>query len=500
MLLQEVVLCSLLPSSGAGAGLISVHDLQTGNALATFKQNASAAHCTAHVESKNGLGGIILAAQSSKALLNVYSFQKDQLMSKIILPEKLSCIALDSRGAYCAAGTTNGRLYLWEIASGILFSAFEAHYRIISALQFTQDGAAIISVSDDSTVSVWSMSRLLDEDSQNEIPSPYCSFTEHTLPVTDIVCGAGKFPSCRVFTSSADSTVKIWDLSTRIILTSIVFPKPISNLVVDPTERFVMAGSEDGSIYQCNLFRKRPDATNSRTMEALGGGGMSDVIRLVDDEATNQRLISVGQNISSLTLSLNASLLLVGTSSGQIQIYDVASHQLLRSINTYKDKGLEVTYVDTLLKPPDLFGHINLADGGASIRDTDPVRPVAAFQKTKDPVARAAHEISLMLPIQTSNPARFLPTTEELLREHRYFVQGPEGSPVTGISLQSRVSELETEVSKLRQQLGAAKGLNDAMWEGVVQKVIGSDDNTQANVDMEVDGTGRNRKKSRTTK
>lgn len=31
-----------------------------------------------------------------------------------------------------------------------------------------------------------------------------------------------------------------------------------------------------------------------RTIEALGGGGMSEVIRLTDDELANQRLISVG--------------------------------------------------------------------------------------------------------------------------------------------------------------------------------------------------------------
>lgn len=32
--------------------------------------------------------------------------------------------------------------------------------------------------------------------------------------------------------------------------------------------------------------------------------------------------------------------------------------------------------------------------------------------------------------------------------------------------------ELEAEVQKLRQQLGRAKGINDAMWETVVRKVI----------------------------
>ena len=99
---------------------------------------------------------------------------------------------------------------------------------------------------------------------------------------------------------------------------------------------------------------------------------------------------------------MTASQLLAGTSSGQIHIYDVESHQLLRSINTYKDKGLAITSLATLLKPPDLFGHVSLGDGGAAARDADPIRPIAPFHRTRDASAREKHEVSMMLPIQTS--------------------------------------------------------------------------------------------------
>ena len=159
-----------------------------------------------------------------------------------------------------------------------------------------------------------------------------------------------------------------------------------------------------------------------RAVEAVGGGGMSDVIRLVDDENANQKLISVGyvdcasipfpfrsnyphycrQQVTALSLAMTASQLLVGTSSGQIHIYDVESRQLLRSIDVYKDKGLAVASLTTLLKPPDLFGHVSFGDGGASTRDADPVRPVAPFQKIRNASAREKHEVAVMLPIQSS--------------------------------------------------------------------------------------------------
>lgn len=48
-----------------------------------------------------------------------------------------------------------------QVSSGILFNSWDAHYRQVNVLRFTQDGAALLSGSDDSGVSVWSMSRLI---------------------------------------------------------------------------------------------------------------------------------------------------------------------------------------------------------------------------------------------------------------------------------------------------------------------------------------------------
>ena len=84
---------------------------------------------------------------------------------------------------------------------------------------------------------------------------------------------------------------------------------------------------------------------------------------------------------------------------------------------------------------------------------------------------------------------------EELLREHRYFVQPSGETTSSGTSMQSRVSELEVEVASLREQLGHAKGLNDAMWEGIVQKVLARDGPANNDMDMEL-GEG-SRKRSR---
>ncbi|KAH9852141.1 WD40 repeat-like protein [Lenzites betulinus] len=513
MHLNESILCATVPSaSGSGPGTLSLHDIQTGTSLASWKQTSAGTHCTAAVQSRDGQGGFMLAAQQDKSIMNVYNFQKDQLALKIVLPEKLTAVAVDPRGKYCAGATMQGRIFLWEIASGIMFNAWDAHYRQINVLRFTQDAAALLAGSEDSGVSVWSIPRLLDETLQNELPTSYCNFTDHTLSVTDIVCGVGAFPSCRILTASTDHTVKVWDPASKTLLTTFYFPQPITCIAWDATERLFFAASEDGSIHQVNLFRQREDKYSRAAMEAVGGAGVSDVIRIdsVDPKDARKRLISVGEAVTTMTMSLSGSMLLAGTASGLIHTYDIASHQLLRTLTSHK--GMAITHISTMLRPPDLIGHISLTlSSGATAdgRESIPVRPVAPFQRIRDVKAREAHEVSLMLPHNsTSTGAFFSYSREELIKDHAFFVQPSAAGPeATGVSLQSRVSELESELTRLREQLGKAKGINDVMWETVVQRMIAEGrekgnekESSEATLETSAEQAegGRRRKRNRT--
>jgi pre-rRNA-processing protein IPI3 len=53
----------------------------------------------------------------------------------------------------------------------------------------------------------------------------------------------------------------------------------------------------------------------------------------------------------------------------------------------------------------------------------------------------------------------------------------------------ARVAKLEAEVENLREQLGKAKGINDVMWETVVQKVM-TQDKQKAGQNATVSGEG----------
>lgn len=136
--------------------------------------------------------------------------------------------------------------------------------------------------------------RLVDNDLQNELVIPCCTLSDHTLPITDVVCSSGIFLTNRVLTSSLDHSVKVWDLSTQALLSTFQFPKAITTIAWDAAERIFFAASIDGSIHQVNLVSLR----ENRFAVAVGGGGAADPIQ-VGDESTpttpaKKRLISVG--------------------------------------------------------------------------------------------------------------------------------------------------------------------------------------------------------------
>ena len=109
------------------------------------------------------------------------------------------------------------------------------------------------------------------------------------------------------------------------------------------------------------------------------------------------------QPITTISISFTSSLLLVGTGTGLILVYDIPSHQLLRTISTHK--GLAITYLGTMLKPPDLIGHVNLnlaVQSLAELKEIIPVKPVAPFQRMKDQKTREAHEVMMLLRPQST--------------------------------------------------------------------------------------------------
>lgn len=177
-------------------------------------------------------------------------------------PEPTPQVAVSPTGAYLAAGSTTGRLYLWNLASGNLVCALDAHFRQVTCLSFSSDGLSLISASADARILVYSLASLVapSTSSESENRSPYAVFADHTQSITALSCSssttsnggasaAESFPSStRILSASEDGSVKLWDIRSRRLVKTWTFSgsrgRPITHLALESGARsfFVVLG------------------------------------------------------------------------------------------------------------------------------------------------------------------------------------------------------------------------------------------------------------------
>ncbi|KAI7870938.1 WD40-repeat-containing domain protein [Spinellus fusiger] len=360
-------------SASSTDSTIHVWDIRSGSTLFSFKQSMSPKGGLARVPRPGATlqTGAIVTAQTDRAVLNVYGWQRDQILHKMSTPEKIVTVAASHQGAYLAGATATGRVYFWHIATGHLLRVFEAHYRGIHHLAFNDDDAVLLTAGEDASINVWRVADLLDagqnEDQQNvgmERPAPMYSWSDHTLPVTDMHVGCGGVGGARVYTASQDQTVKLWDMATGKHLTTFLFPQPVSVVLVNPSETVMFAACGD-TIYSVELYRRRKDQTyGTVTVESVGGMGKVESvgIKIVDSSSMKSQapatpslgtlFIGHTATITSLSLSFDDSLLVSSSEDGTCTVWDVASRQALQKITLHKGP---VTHVSCFLRPVELL-------------------------------------------------------------------------------------------------------------------------------------------------
>ncbi|RUS26831.1 WD40-repeat-containing domain protein [Jimgerdemannia flammicorona] len=436
-------------------------DIRSGTVFFSFKQNVCGKGALAlaplHATPGNRIG-LVLAAQADKAI-------------------KLVTIAASNRGTYCAGGTEAGKIYVWEISTGNLLRSFDAHYKRVSVLRFASDDSALVSGSEDAGVNVWLLSNLLDN-SSDDAPTPYYSWSDHTLPISDIVCGVGSFRTARVLTGSLDHTCKIWDLATGILLTTFLLPYPITALALDPAERtFFAAGGN--LVYQVDLYRRR-EARNygSGEVEAVGGSGRVEGIEGGDGDPGEARLVFRGHSapITSLALSLDGSLLLSSSDDATVAVWDVVSRQ---SIRTFVQHRGPVSSVSCFLRPPETaaagIGAVQHKGSAATVV----VQPFRRMRKTE----AEERDEGVGMRIAGNDMHAFdrkmngwydgvcvSPEAQDI-RKVKETVQAFQTHSST-TALQSQVHALQSELVRVHDHHARVRALHDELYGGLVEEFV----------------------------
>ncbi|GBE83819.1 Periodic tryptophan protein 2 homolog [Sparassis crispa] len=152
-----------------------------------------------------------------------------------ISQEKISAVAVNPSGEWLAFGARGlGQLLVWEWQSQSYVLKQQGHFSTMNTLAYAPDGQHIATGGDDGKVKVWNSA------------SGFCfvTFSEHTAAVSAVdFAKAGQV----LFSASLDGTVRAFDLVRYRNFRTFTSPAPaqFSCLAVDPSGEVVAAGSAD---------------------------------------------------------------------------------------------------------------------------------------------------------------------------------------------------------------------------------------------------------------
>ena len=108
-------------------------------------------------------------------------------------------LAVSPDGKLAAFGEENGKIQLYDLATGKPIRAFEGHTAAVNGLAFSADGSQLVSGSQDKTFRLWNVADAKLIDAAVETPAP----VNAVALVTE-----GK----QVATGGADNIIRIWNL------------------------------------------------------------------------------------------------------------------------------------------------------------------------------------------------------------------------------------------------------------------------------------------------
>ncbi|KAI1630404.1 WD40-repeat-containing domain protein [Exophiala viscosa] len=303
-----------------------------------YKKSSSRPGCVATTDSH------IFAAQADKAVVNVYSRERGNQEATVPFPERIHSLAFAQDAAILVLGTEGGKLILWEVATGRLTTSAAAHLQSVSCLCITPKNEYIISGSADSSLHVWSLLKLVSllqptDNFQTQEPSrsPIHTFSGHRSAVSAVDCGHSKVNTNFAVSASDDATCHLWHIQSGQILRTLLLPSAAVSITLDPADRAIYFGCNDGRIQSFDIFGQAQEEKTS-----LSGSAGAPAIELRDGDSWVAPAADIGA-ARSLTLSYDGSTLLSGHQNGAVVRWDVAKHRITNEITNL---GQPVTHIE----------------------------------------------------------------------------------------------------------------------------------------------------------
>ncbi|KAI5951439.1 IPI3 [Candida jiufengensis] len=315
-----------------------------------------------------GPGERIFTCDNKKALINVYSYNKESIDQRIPVPEALTTlhiihhpdiknISKHKKSNYrvpwlLCGGSKSGKLYIWELSSGDLLCVKEAHYQGITVINSSSCNTFLVTGGEDARCIVWNLLELIsiygvkeDEENYHRKLKPYWSITENTLPITDIILNTvGIINDLKLYTSSKDGTVRIYDIITKTQLTTFVLPDSVECLTRDPANRAIYAGLNNGLIKMIPLYKFN---THTSILESIGGLNKIITIDPQDPNLSQTFVQHQNHSVTTIKMSMDGTSIISGDFKGQVFVSDIVTKQTIKSFQSL-DFPISYLYIATI--------------------------------------------------------------------------------------------------------------------------------------------------------
>lgn len=329
----------------ASESALTTVDITTGNLVKSYKTCENVDGGLAIVLNRSHQPAI-LAVQNNKPLFHLYNMNKEAVSKRLVVGAKFNAIAVSPNNQWLAGGSKDGTLYIWNLESGALRALnSEAHFQEITSLSWSADSTVLVSGGADARILVWRLVDLVSSQQLSGKLEPKHTFTNHTLGITQLVIGAGNFRECRLYSASSDATCCVFDIFSGKLLYTLVSDSKINSLALDPAERQVYLGCDDG-IHLVPLYVEGQQTK-------LGAVGSID--GSVVSTNTIERICkpSGSMKCTSLAISPDGSFIYAGMDDGSVSSWETGSGQLAHK---YRSSKGHVTQLIPLFEETTLSG------------------------------------------------------------------------------------------------------------------------------------------------
>ncbi|KAJ3805318.1 WD-repeat-containing protein [Lentinula aff. lateritia] len=161
---------------------------------------------------------------------------------------EVTCILRSPQKDHFAVGYADGSIRLWSASASSVITTFNGHKKAVSALAFDQEGTRLASGSQDTDLIVWD---IVAEAGLYRLRGHRDQITAiKFIPATnDVPSTSTAFTSVMLLTTSKDTFMKLWDMSTQHCIQTIVAHRSdIWAMDVNIERNIIFTGSGEGEV------------------------------------------------------------------------------------------------------------------------------------------------------------------------------------------------------------------------------------------------------------